>query len=179
MSLRELRTARQQKGWSQKEAAARLGFSQPYLSMLEAGQRTLPSRLARQVVRVFNLPATALPLSRPEWRPMTTTTKELPPNPSQGKARRTGLHHQVWKGLAASSADGMARAQEGGACALGGWGAPFGWWAWRDFRFAKADFPCCNDYFIEAQQRMHSQCVAARCKVQTFLKIMTSLLPRT
>ena len=77
MSLRELRTARQQKGWSQKETAARLGFSQPYLSMLEAGRRPLPSRLARQVVRVFNLPATALPLSRPEWRPMDTDPQLL------------------------------------------------------------------------------------------------------
>lgn len=48
---------------TQAEAAKKLGVSQPYLSLLEKGLRPAPARLARRVVRLYRLPATALPLA--------------------------------------------------------------------------------------------------------------------
>jgi transcriptional regulator with XRE-family HTH domain len=63
MKAPDLKSARRDKGWSQTEAATRLGVSQTYLSMLEAGKRRLRAPLSRKAKRVFNLPATALPLS--------------------------------------------------------------------------------------------------------------------
>ena len=60
----DLKQGRRERGWSQKEAAVRLGLSQPYLSMLENGDRPLSPRLARRVGRVYGLP-TALPVSEP------------------------------------------------------------------------------------------------------------------
>ena len=62
MSTQELKSAREKNGWTQKEAAARLGFSQPYLSMLEKGLRFLPPKLVRKVIKEYSLPVTALPL---------------------------------------------------------------------------------------------------------------------
>lgn len=61
----DLKQRRRERGWSQKEAAVRLGLSQPYLSMLENGDRPLSPRLARRVGRVYGLP-TALPVSEPK-----------------------------------------------------------------------------------------------------------------
>ncbi len=60
----DLKQRRRERGWSQKEAAVRLGLSQPYLSMLENGDRPLSPRLARRVGRVYGLP-TALPVFEP------------------------------------------------------------------------------------------------------------------
>lgn len=48
---------------TQAEAARKLGVSQPYLSLLEKDLRPAPARLARKVVRLYRLPATALPLA--------------------------------------------------------------------------------------------------------------------
>ncbi|MBI4461431.1 MAG: helix-turn-helix transcriptional regulator [Acidobacteria bacterium] len=62
MKPSDLNVARKQRGWSQKEAASRLGVSQPYLSMLENGRRPLSPALAEQLMRVYDLPATVLPL---------------------------------------------------------------------------------------------------------------------
>ncbi len=59
--MHPLRTARQSRGWTQARAAARLGVSQPYLAMLEAGQRPLTPALARRAMRVYGLPPTVLP----------------------------------------------------------------------------------------------------------------------
>ena len=59
--MNQLRTARQARGWTQARAAARLGVSQPYLAMLEAGQRPLTSAVARRAMRVYSLPPTVLP----------------------------------------------------------------------------------------------------------------------
>lgn len=39
MNGQQLRSARKQKGWSQEQAAAQLGVSQAYLSLLEGGAR--------------------------------------------------------------------------------------------------------------------------------------------
>jgi transcriptional regulator with XRE-family HTH domain len=62
MTGQELREARRQKSWTQQEAAARLGVTQAYFSMLENGQRVLPYSLARKVAEMLDAPATTLPL---------------------------------------------------------------------------------------------------------------------
>lgn len=59
----DLKLARQRRGWSQKEVARRLGLSQPYLSMLETGKRSLSPQLVSKAMRVFQLPPTFLPPS--------------------------------------------------------------------------------------------------------------------
>jgi transcriptional regulator with XRE-family HTH domain len=60
----DLKQRRRERGWSQEEAAVRLGLSQSYVSMLENGSRPLSPRLARRVGRAYGLP-TALPVSEP------------------------------------------------------------------------------------------------------------------
>lgn len=72
MTGMELRTARESRGWTQKGAAARLGVSQPYLSLLERSQRRLSTRLMERAAKVFDLPPTTLPLHQP--------SKELAPD---------------------------------------------------------------------------------------------------
>ena len=57
-----LREARRRKGWTQNEAATRLGVSQTYLSLVENGRRPLSKPLARKVQRDFEVPATELPV---------------------------------------------------------------------------------------------------------------------
>ena len=57
-----LREAREEKGWTQKRAAARLGISQTYLSLLENDRRAVSRRLAKKLQRDFVMPATALPV---------------------------------------------------------------------------------------------------------------------
>ena len=61
MSPAQLKTARLERRWSQQEAAARLGVTQAYLSMLESGRRDM-APLSRKLMRVLGLPPTALPL---------------------------------------------------------------------------------------------------------------------
>jgi transcriptional regulator with XRE-family HTH domain len=63
----ELKNARKGSSWTQVQAAARLGVTQAYLSMVERGERAVSSELASRAVEVFEVPATALPLS--EYRP--------------------------------------------------------------------------------------------------------------
>ncbi len=60
MDAKGLRAVRVEKGWSQVEAAHRLGVSQPYLAMLERGQRRLTSELTRRAVQVYGVPPTAV-----------------------------------------------------------------------------------------------------------------------
>ena len=69
-SLRELRKSR---GWSQAEAARHLRVSQPYLSLLEAGERPLTPHLRRLLLQRLKLPPTVLPLpaSLDDWPPFT------------------------------------------------------------------------------------------------------------
>jgi transcriptional regulator with XRE-family HTH domain len=62
MTAQQLRLSRKQAGLTQVEAAARLGVSQPYLSQLERGGRTLTPRLARATAKLYRLPPTVLPL---------------------------------------------------------------------------------------------------------------------
>lgn len=56
-----LKAARLEKGWTETEAALRLGVSQPYVSMLEVGKRRLTPRLVKRVRSVFGLSPTVLP----------------------------------------------------------------------------------------------------------------------
>src|SRR5258708_6525826 len=66
MNGEELREARLRRGWTQQQAAARLGITQAYLSMAEHGRRLLPPVLARKAVEVLHASPTALPL-REGW----------------------------------------------------------------------------------------------------------------
>ena len=67
MKGRDLRAARLGKRWSQVRAAARLGVSQPYLAMLERGQRPLTPKLALRVAQLYDLAPMAVPRSRREF----------------------------------------------------------------------------------------------------------------
>ena len=63
MTCERLKRARLERGWSQQQAAARLGVTQPYLSMLESGWRN-PAPLARRLMQVYGLPPTVLPVHK-------------------------------------------------------------------------------------------------------------------
>lgn len=56
-----LQNARKARGWTQAEAARRLGVSQPYVALLENGERVVPPRLMRKAVRLFRLDPGLLP----------------------------------------------------------------------------------------------------------------------
>jgi len=58
----ELREARLRAGWTQQQAAGRLGVTQAYLSMVERGHRVLPSVLVRKAVEMLHASPTAIPL---------------------------------------------------------------------------------------------------------------------
>ena len=60
-----LRKRREQRAWTQAEAAARLGVSQTYVALLEKGRRPLTPKLARRAVRVLKLSPALLPVSAP------------------------------------------------------------------------------------------------------------------
>jgi transcriptional regulator with XRE-family HTH domain len=62
MKARDLKRERLKHGWVQAEAAHRLGVSQPYVAMLEAGKRRLTADLARKATMVYGLPPVELPL---------------------------------------------------------------------------------------------------------------------
>ena len=66
MTFTDLKAGRVTRAFSQAEAAARLKVSQPYLAMLESGQRRLTPELARRAMKVYGLPPTTLPHSEPE-----------------------------------------------------------------------------------------------------------------
>jgi transcriptional regulator with XRE-family HTH domain len=61
MQPNTLRLARKKRGWTETEAAQRLGMSQSYLAMLEGGQRRVTTRLARKFNAVYGLSPTSLP----------------------------------------------------------------------------------------------------------------------
>jgi len=63
MNFSDIRTGRLAKGLSQVQAAARLKVSQPYLAMLERGERRLTPDLARRAMKAYDLSPTALPPS--------------------------------------------------------------------------------------------------------------------
>lgn len=65
MTGADWKRARNLRGWTQQQAARRLGVSQPYLSLLERDRRPVRPELARRAARVYDLPPTALPLAEP------------------------------------------------------------------------------------------------------------------
>src|SRR5688500_9573675 len=65
MTSDRFKAGRLQAGLTQKQAAAALGVSQPYLSQLEMGQRPVTPELARAATALYRLPATALPMPDP------------------------------------------------------------------------------------------------------------------
>ena len=70
MTHQELWEGRKRLQWTQKHAAAKLGVSQPYLSLLENGFRPVPPKLVNRLAKYTTVPATALPLMlRPAFDP--------------------------------------------------------------------------------------------------------------
>lgn len=63
MKPEDLRSARRNRGWTQTQAAARLGMTQAYLNYLENGKRRLTSLLVRRVATVYGLPPEVLPVA--------------------------------------------------------------------------------------------------------------------
>ena len=57
----EVKRAREARGWTQAEAAERLGLSQGYVSLLESGGRPVSNRLASSLRRTLGLSPSALP----------------------------------------------------------------------------------------------------------------------
>lgn len=62
MTGTDLQAGREQKGWTQGQAALKLGVSQPYLSLLEKGTRRVPEKLARKAATLYGLSAAKLPM---------------------------------------------------------------------------------------------------------------------
>lgn len=62
MNHQQLKVGRRQAGLTQLEAAKRLGTSQPYLSQLEKGLRTVTLELAVRATRAYGLSPTYLPV---------------------------------------------------------------------------------------------------------------------
>ena len=77
MDASDFKRARTAAGLSQQEAAAHLGVSQSYLSMLENSERPLFPQLSRRMVRVYKLPAAALPPSHQRWLPKRVRPGQL------------------------------------------------------------------------------------------------------
>lgn len=71
------RQARKRAGWSQQKAAAAVGVSQSYLSMMEKGERPLRAEVARRMVRAYKLSPVSLPPSHDRWEPKTVAPQQL------------------------------------------------------------------------------------------------------
>ena len=63
MNVEQLKQARLRRGHTQQQAAARLGVTQAYFSMLENGGRKPSPELARKLMREYEVPPTVLPVS--------------------------------------------------------------------------------------------------------------------
>ncbi|SRR6266481_1074149 len=62
MNTGSLKMARERRGWTQVQAADKMGLSQTYLSLLEKGKRSLTWKLAEKFVRVYGMSPSQLPL---------------------------------------------------------------------------------------------------------------------
>ena len=78
-----LADARRAKGWTQEEAAARLGVSQTYWSFLENGRRQVPAHLLPKLRQHFDVPGAVAPLDE----------KAAPHSPDALVAALAGLHY--------------------------------------------------------------------------------------
>jgi len=63
MNLEQLKQARLRRGYTQQQAATRLGVTQAYFSMLERGGRKPSPELARKLMREYEVSPTVLPVS--------------------------------------------------------------------------------------------------------------------
>jgi transcriptional regulator with XRE-family HTH domain len=77
MGAKYFRQARKRTRWSQQRAAAKLGVSQSYLSMLETGERPLSPEIARRMVHVYKLSPVSLPPSQERWAPKAVDPEQL------------------------------------------------------------------------------------------------------
>lgn len=77
MTGTELKKARKRAGRTQIEAAAGLGVSQTYLSLLEKGRRPFTRALNKRAVRVFQLSPTEVPLRTDLWNVPAATNEKL------------------------------------------------------------------------------------------------------
>ena len=77
MTRMQLVLGRRKKGWSQQRASARLGVSQPYLSLLEKGKRAVTEELAHKAILVFGLSPAALPVKAVPQSLRTANEDEL------------------------------------------------------------------------------------------------------
>jgi DNA-binding XRE family transcriptional regulator len=64
MTAAEFKCVRKASSWTQAQAAARLAGTQACLSMVERCERAVSHELASRAVKVFEVPATALPLAK-------------------------------------------------------------------------------------------------------------------
>jgi transcriptional regulator with XRE-family HTH domain len=71
----QIKAARKSKGWTQRQAARKLGMTQAYLSMLENGRRRFSPSAANRLAKKLDLPPTALPLSAPS--PWSSSPSDL------------------------------------------------------------------------------------------------------
>jgi transcriptional regulator with XRE-family HTH domain len=62
MKPQEFKAARLNKGWTQTQAAARLGITQAYLNFLENGKRRLTPKLVGRATSVYGLSPDSLPV---------------------------------------------------------------------------------------------------------------------
>ena|SRR5271165_384 len=66
MNGKDLKRARLEMKQTQQDAAALLGVSQGYLSLLENERRAVPNSLVQRLLAEYEVPPTALPLRSPE-----------------------------------------------------------------------------------------------------------------
>jgi transcriptional regulator with XRE-family HTH domain len=76
MKAQELKSARLAKGWSEAQAASRLGMTQAYLNYLEHGKRRLTATLVRRAIAVYGLSPEALPVGE-VFLPVPTDDQHL------------------------------------------------------------------------------------------------------
>lgn len=77
MTGRELKRRRRERGVTQEAAARSLGVSQPYLSLLENGDRPLTQKLKNKSVRLFRLSPTELPVKANVHQVVKTSDDQL------------------------------------------------------------------------------------------------------
>lgn len=76
MKPQELKLARLVKGWTQTQAAQRLGMTQAYLNFLENGKRRLTPKLVSRVASAYGLSPDAVPFSF-HYEPSSTDNQRL------------------------------------------------------------------------------------------------------
>jgi transcriptional regulator with XRE-family HTH domain len=76
-ATRQLKAGRQRKGWTQQQAAAKLGVSQPYLVLLEKGLRKLTPSLARKFRKAYDLTPEVLPVTTSFVKPKLFENSDL------------------------------------------------------------------------------------------------------